>query len=300
MSSKAMSSKAASSKATSSQPVSPSSTQPQPDMPTAKPSYFHEDCLPSINQSPEQAFGTPLFPDYVKPISTSQPSTRAAHTMSNTAASVSTGQSIDVEELLQQYGKLSHLVQEQTRMSHEQAQTLRQQMEQQAEQHQRELRQLEQAWSHRLDTVIANTQKLANSQLPEEQTVALPSRSNQPPARHQQMRQSATFEPSYQDQPVGHQARAKHRRPSPLQKVASTYRVPHRTQVRWVEKFLGAAPALVGLVVVGTAIAALSAIALSPTVLWPSLSIVIQTVIPFIFISGLISIGITAVWDSSR
>ena len=296
--------------------------------------------LPSkpANQSPEQAFDIPLFPGYVRPIPTSQP--LAAWQTNNVATATPTeGHTTDMEKLLTQYGKLSSMVQEQARMYHEQAYTLQQQMANQAEAHHKEMRQLEQAWSHRLDTVISATQQLATDQLADgrgsgrhSESVSRKSAARAPFAQpsaaitghvshpetyrpHTNLDQ-ATHTHTARGQNTSGQAHSQsHSRPqgqavkqkpqkrsklSPLQSVSATYLIPHRTPVSWVDKFLGAAPAFVALVVVGTGIAALSAIALSPTVLWPSLSLVIQAVIPFIFVTGLVSVGITAVWDAAR
>ncbi|MGD1863712.1 MAG: hypothetical protein ACFB0D_04080 [Phormidesmis sp.] len=237
-----------------------------------------------FNQSPEETFDMPLFPGYVRSVPTLQPHMPAQQVRATNAAPTTKNSDTDVEKLLKQYGELSQLVQEQTRLHYKQSQQLQQQMKTQAAQHQSELHQLEQAWSHRLDTVIANTQKAAAT----------------PADAYQTVHPSTVHTVPHQARPTNSRNRQASRRPSPLQGVSTTYQVARRPQVRWVEKLLGSVPALVSLVVMGTVIAALSALALSPNVLWPSLSIVIQAVIPFIFVTGLIGIGITAVWSSAR
>jgi len=247
----------------------------------SKPKFVPSDSiLPrSINQSPEQSpeqlseqspgktFGVPLFPNYVGITPATQLPIPAQWATEATSATQSRNHS--TENLSKQYAELSHLVQEQSEMHRKQSQILQQQMRAQAARHQSEMSQLEQAWSHRLDTVVANSQAAA----PPVDRTAQPINS----ARPQSIKQ-----------------------PLPLAHVSTTYRVPHRARSPWVERVLGAVPTLVGLIVLGTTIAAFSAIALSPDVLWPSLRLIIQSFIPFVFVTGLAGIGITAVWDAAR
>ncbi|MGC1219320.1 MAG: hypothetical protein WA883_17740 [Phormidesmis sp.] len=83
-----------------------------------------------------------------------------------------------------------------------------------------------------------------------------------------------------------------------LSHIPTTYQVSRRTRVGWIENFLGSVPAFLWLVMLGMVIAGLCAIALSPTILWPSMSQIIRSAIPPLFVVGLVSLAITAVWDT--
>ncbi|MEL6468120.1 MAG: hypothetical protein AAFQ74_00195 [Cyanobacteria bacterium J06623_4] len=85
-----------------------------------------------------------------------------------------------------------------------------------------------------------------------------------------------------------------------LNHISTTYVVPRRLRPGWLDRALSTVPRFLSLVVAGIMLAALTAIALSPEVLWASLSPLIQSAIPFIFVTGLLGVFITAVWDTAR
>lgn len=145
--------------------------------------------------------------------------------------------------------------------------------------HNVELCQLEATWQSRLDAAITLPQSNPRSN---PQLDALKQRSVGP-----------VFPAPAFPMPLGNQVR-----PS-LRHVPTTYQLPV-FRINAFDRVLGSVPTFFVWVVAGIALAGLSAIALSPTVLWPSLSIVIQTIIPYIFVAGLCSLFVTAVWNSGR
>jgi len=82
-----------------------------------------------------------------------------------------------------------------------------------------------------------------------------------------------------------------------LDHIATTYEVPRRLRLKWIERSLGSIPKFLLLVVAGMVLAAVGAIALSPTVLWPSVSTVIVDMVPTLFVIGLFGFFATAVWN---
>ncbi|MEL6602178.1 MAG: hypothetical protein AAFP20_03000 [Cyanobacteria bacterium J06614_10] len=82
--------------------------------------------------------------------------------------------------------------------------------------------------------------------------------------------------------------------------ISTTYVVPRRLRPGWMDRALSTVPRFLSLVVAGIMLAALTAIAFSPNGLWVSLSPIIQSAIPYIFVVGLLGVFVTAVWDTAR
>lgn len=97
-----------------------------------------------------------------------------------------------------------------------------------------------------------------------------------------------------------HAKQAQNRLKPNLRHISTTYRVPKRLRPGWMDRSLSAVPKFLALVVAGITLAAFSAIAFSPEVLWASLSPIIQSAIPYIFVAGLLGVFVTAVWDTAR
>lgn len=85
-----------------------------------------------------------------------------------------------------------------------------------------------------------------------------------------------------------------------LQHIPTTYEVPRQLRLNWFDKLLGTIPMFLLLVVAGMVLAALSSIALSPTVLWPSVSVVIESMLPTVFVVGLFGFFAMAVFNIGR
>lgn len=85
-----------------------------------------------------------------------------------------------------------------------------------------------------------------------------------------------------------------------LQHIPTTYEVPRQLRLNWFDKSLGAVLMFLLLVVVGMVLAALSSMALSPTVLWPSVSAVIESMLPTVFVVGLFRFSAIALSNIGR
>ncbi len=251
------------------------------DMPTVGPTSRRYAAGP--NQSPEQAadmFEMPLFPGYVKAVHA--PAVRSPR---QTPSYAMGSQSRDIAALVRQQAEFSHYIQEQSKHAQSEIEGLQQQLVKQARQHQTELQQMSQAWRRQF---TALTQATAAQETVAPSIEALEDKPNVESERRQ----------------ANTPARASRRR-TVLSRISTTYRVPHRPQVRWVETVISAVPTFLWLFVLGMGIAGISAIALSssglaPASLWPSMGPYINVAIPIIFIVGLLSLSITAVWDSFR
>ncbi|MEO0769092.1 MAG: hypothetical protein AAFY72_06605 [Cyanobacteria bacterium J06649_4] len=214
-------------------------------------------------QSPNTFFEVPLFPGYVKPTAKTRPtyvSDRPTPQPTPRPTDDTSAQHAS-EELHKLRSKLYSLEQR----------------------HNVELRQLEATWQSRLDAAIT---------LPQSNPRSNPRSNPQLDALTQRSKGPVFPTPAFPT-PLGNQGR-----PS-LRHVPTTYQLPV-FRINAFDRVLGSVPTFFVWVVAGIALAGLSAIALSPTVLWPSLSIVIQTIIPYIFVAGLCSLFVTAVWNSGR
>lgn len=221
------------------------------------------------NQSPEQVTGPvpaqlfemPLFPGYMKAVHSP-----AAKSQRQTQLP----RSREIEALIRQQAEFSHYIREQSKQSQESIEGLQLQLQAQQKQHHTAMQQMTQTWTRQLTALNeATAAKVSASAIP---------------AVERRM--------ETEQRPQVKRARLSH--------IPTTYKVPRRTQVTWIEQLLGAVPAFVWLVVTGMAVAGMTAIALSPAGLWPSVSFFIRLAIPIVFVTGLLSLSITAVWDSFR
>ncbi|MEO1622600.1 MAG: hypothetical protein AAFU53_16395 [Cyanobacteria bacterium J06632_3] len=224
-----------------------------------------------VNQSPDGAFEVPLFPGYVKHRS------RPKYAYINDRLTASSTRPSP-------HGSSQRKAAAQVSAQHASAELhkLRSQLHSQEQRHELELRQLETQleakleakWQERLDAAItlqSSTAHLANTDSyggVVDQTL---------PAS---LSPFGKVKPSLRHVPTTHQ--------------------PMVFRVTVFDKLLGAIPSFLVWVVAGIALAGVSAIALSPTLLWPSMSSIIQAMIPYIFVVGLSSLFVTAVWSVSR
>ncbi|MEL7071314.1 MAG: hypothetical protein AAGN15_22070 [Cyanobacteria bacterium J06581_3] len=244
----------------------------QPDINT--PVSTHQ---PAINQSPEQQhFEMSLLPGHNQPIYSPlspqrlNPSPARSFFAKPFAAPIESAPSkrsiaADMTALQQQQAALHEQIQQQAHITSERIKGLRHQLDRQEVRHQNEILRLTSYWEQQLAALETHRTDSA------------------------QTRSQQRLEP-----------RKSSSKKSPLRGVSTTYQVPSRAQSHWMDSSLGAIPTFIWLVMLGIGMAGASAIALSPTVLWPSLSIYIRAAIPLLFVTGLLGLGVTAVWDTFR
>ncbi|MEL6552660.1 MAG: hypothetical protein AAFQ63_04245 [Cyanobacteria bacterium J06621_11] len=256
-----------------------------------------------FNRSPEQAdvnrrFEMPLFPGYQKrttavPValkpSSSPDRYRDTDTSYSDALNVET---LSIETLRRQQAELAQHSQEQSLRSHSEIQGLQQQLLDQAAHHQAELQEMKKVWQRQLTDLSQSSSAPSSTQ----QSFVSPRSVDSARSANAVMPDGArTSQPSA----------SKTHKKNKLSHIPTTYQVPRRTQVRWPDRFLSAVPTFLWLVFLGMALSILCAIALSsggfaPIGLVTNLGLSMQSVIPGLFIISVVSLGVTAVWDTFR
>lgn len=223
-----------------------------------------------VNRSPEQAtdnrrFQMPLFPGHQNAVDID---------------------ASDVAALKKQQADFACHSEEQSQQSQSAIGALQRQLASQSTQNQSEMRQMREDWNRQFTSFAQTT--LAQATLAQ---TALQEQLTQRQSDRSSVNSTAVSQASYRKRTLSH--------------IPTTYQVPKRIQVRWMERLLSWVPKFLWLFFLGIALSVLCAIALTSSNLAPvgllsSLGSSIRFTVPYLFVLSVVSLGITAVWDTFR